>query len=93
MELPGPWSAQAAEWLSAFDVELWTAAQVAAYQETIAAKTKALEQHSLRGIGQDFLMLPYYLTDELSTMVLAEDNGLLQMSYVDGHWSVCPCTK
>ena len=42
--------AQAAEWLAAFDAELWTAAQVTEYQEAVAAKTK-LEEQSCRGTG------------------------------------------
>ena len=66
--------AQAAEWLAAFDGELWTAAQVAEYQASIAEKTKALEEQPMRGTGQDFLMLPYYLTEELATMVLAGED-------------------
>eukprot|EP00435_Cladocopium_sp_Y103_P018240 s4746_g4.t1 len=66
--------AQAAEWLAALDAELWTAAQVAEYQEKIAAKTKALEEQSCRGTGQDFLMLPYYLTEELAAMVVTDED-------------------
>ena len=54
--------AQAAGWLAAFDGELWTSAQVAEFQEKVAAKTKPLEEQSNRGSGQDFIMLPYYLT-------------------------------
>eukprot|EP00435_Cladocopium_sp_Y103_P038537 s3768_g10.t1 len=60
--------AQAAEWLAALDTELWTSAQVAEYQEKIAAKTKA------RGTGQDFLMLPYFLTEELAAMVVTDED-------------------
>jgi hypothetical protein len=66
-------AAQAAEWLAALDNELWTAAQVAEFQEAVAAKTKALEEDSIRVILQDFLMLPYYLTEELATMVFVDE--------------------
>ena len=66
--------AQAAEWLAALDGNIWTAAQVAEYQEAVAVKTNALEEQACRGTGQDFQMLPYYLTEELAAMVVTEEN-------------------
>ena len=63
-------TAQAAAWLSAIDETVWDDSQVQGFQTAIAAKTAAAQEESTRPSQQDFMMLPYYLTEELASDIL-----------------------